>query len=312
MADDPIVTLTLNPALDVSTSTQAVTPDHKLRCGAARREPGGGGINVTRVCRRLGRPSRAVVPVGGPNGAALTELLAAEGIDALTVPIEGETRQSLSVTEDSTGRQYRFVLPGPALSDAEVERCCAAVAEAMGTGSGACLVISGSLPAAVDPAIISELVAAVGDRRVLVDTSGPALAAALQSGAYLVKPSARELAAAARRELRTEADIIEAATEIHRSSTVTVLVASIGAGGAVVVDGDGVHRIRTPTVQVRSTVGAGDSMVAGLATGLSQGLPVDRAAALGVAAGTAAVLTDGTELCRVDDIERLLPSVVIT
>lgn len=308
MADVPIVTLTLNPALDVSSSVPVVSPSHKLRCARPVREPGGGGINVTRVCRRLGEPSVAVVPLGGAVGRRVSDLLVAEGIDARTIEIAGETRESISITEGTTGHQFRFVLPGPELSAAEVDAAVAAATEA--AAGARCLVVSGSMPDGVDPNVIADLVAAVGDTRVLVDTSGPALAAALQSGAHLVKPSARELAQVVGHTLDTEADITEAAVEIHRSGKVDVLVASIGAGGAVVIDGRGVHRLRAPSVQVRSTVGAGDSMVAGMAVGLQRGLTADRATALGVAAGTAAVLTDGTGLCRPEDVERLLDSVV--
>ncbi len=308
MADAPIVTLTLNPALDVSSSVPVVSPSHKLRCQRPVREPGGGGINVTRVCRRLGEPSIAVVPIGGAVGQRVATLLDAEGIDARTIEIAGETRESISITEESTGHQYRFVLPGPSLGPDEVS---AAVSAATNAAAGArCLVVSGSMPEGVAPTVIADLVTAVGDTKVLVDTSGPALAAALRSGAHLVKPSARELAQVVGRTLDTEADVTEAAVEVHRASEVEVLVASIGAGGAVVVDHRGVHRLRAPSVQVRSTVGAGDSMVAGLAVGLQRGMEADRATALGVAAGTAAVLTDGTGLCLPEDVERLLGAVV--
>lgn len=309
MSDAPIVTLTLNPALDVSSSVPVVSPSHKLRCDRPVREPGGGGINVTRVCRRLGEPSVAVVPVGGATGQRVAHLLADEGIDATTIEIAGETRESISITEATTGHQYRFVLPGPTLTSAEVAASLEATVAA--AADATCLVISGSMPDGVAPEVVAELVAAVGGTRVLVDTSGPALAAALQSGAYLVKPSARELAQVVGRTLDTEAEVIDAAVEVHRSSEVEVLVASIGAGGAVVVDLRGVIRLRAPSVQVRSTVGAGDSMVAGMAVGIQQGMSADRATALGVAAGTAAVLTDGTGLCLPEDVERLLGSVVV-
>lgn len=308
MADAPIVTLTLNPALDVSSSVPVVSPSHKLRCAMPVTEPGGGGINVARVCRRLGEPSVAVVPLGGAVGQRVGELLAAEGLEADTIAIEGQTRESISISEETTGHQYRFVLPGPALSPAEVDACIeATVAAAAGAR---CLVISGSMPNGVGPTIVTDLVAAVGDTRVLVDTSGPALSAALSSGAYLVKPSARELALVVGRTLDTEADVTDAAVEVHRDNQVDVIVASIGAGGAIVVDDRGIHRLRAPSVQVRSAVGAGDSMVAGMAVGLQRGLSADRATALGVAAGTAAVLTDGTGLCHPADVDRLLHSVV--
>lgn len=307
MADAAIVTLTLNPALDVSSSVPVVAPSHKLRCSAPQAEPGGGGINVTRVCQRLGEDSTAVVPLGGSAGLRVAALLADEGIDARSIAIAGETRESLSITEDSTGQQYRFVLPGPTLSGAEVAACRRATVET--TAGARCLVVSGSFPDGADPGLVADLVGDLPDVKVVIDTSGPALQAALAAGAYLVKPSARELAQVVGRTLHTETDVADAAVEVHRRGKVEVIVASIGAGGAIVISNDGLLRLRAPSVQVRSAVGAGDSMVAGLAVGIRRGLPIAEAAALGVAAGTATVLTEGTGLCHLDDVERLLGSV---
>ncbi len=305
----PIVTLTLNPALDISSSVPVVTPSDKLRCGPPTAEPGGGGINVTRVCRRLGEPSVAVLPAGGHTGTRVTQLLGTEGIDASVVPIAGETRQSISIWEETTDQQYRFVLPGAALDRQEVSACLATVTAV--AANARCVVVSGSMPSGVPPDLIEQLVAMLPNQLVLVDTSGEALSRAItSSGAHLVKPSARELANAVGRTLDDEADIEAAATEVYESGSVAVLVASIGAGGALLVDERGVRRFRAPTVRVRSAVGAGDSMVAGIAVGLQRGLDADQAVALGVAAGTAAVLTDGTALCRANDVERLLGAVI--
>lgn len=303
-----IVTLTLNPALDVSLTTDVVVPTHKLRTGPPRYQPGGGGINVSRVCRRLGEPTVAVLPLGGPAGIRMTDLLNDEldEADVRTIPIQDDIRQSISIVSSSSGDQYRFVLPGPALSSSEVDRCVDAVAEAAERAGSRCVVVSGSVPYGVDLDIFSRLVALIPGTAVIVDTSGPALTAALGSGAYLVKPSARELAAAVDRELLTEADIIDAAREVKAASDVEVIVVSIGPGGAVVVTAGDIVRLRAPTVRVRSAVGAGDSMVAGIATGINRRLDLTGAVSLGVAAGTAAVLTDGTDLCEPADVDRLL------
>ena len=291
MSTPPIVTLTLNPALDVSLKTDVVVPTHKLRTGRPRYQPGGGGINVSRVCRRLGERTVAVVPLGGPAGARMAELLQGEldATDLQAIPISGDTRESISITSNSSGDQYRFVLPGPQLDDREVAHCLDAVATAALTVNSRCVVVSGSVPDGVDPGIFARLVALVPDAAVIVDTSGDALTAALESGAHLVKPSARELASTVGRELLTEADIIDAARQVKAECSVDALVVSIGPGGAVIVTDDDTTRLRAPTVKVRSAVGAGDSMVAGIATGLNRGLDLAPAVALGVAAGTAAV-----------------------
>ena len=309
MATSPIVTLTLNPALDVSSSVPVVTPSHKLRCGPPTYEPGGGGINVSRVCQRLDEPTLAVLPVGGAVGRRVAELLVAESIEARAIPIAEETRESISIFEEATGQQYRFVLPGPSLTPAEVETCRAAIVDA--ASAAGCLVISGSLPDGVGDDIVADLVVALPHTKILVDTSGAALAAALQSGAHLVKPSARELAQVVDRALTTEADVTAAAIEVYERSRVDVLVASIGAGGAIAIDSSGPRRFRAPTVKVRSSVGAGDSMVAGMAVGIQRGLPLHDAVVLGIASGTATVLTDGTNLCRPEDVAELLGAVAV-
>lgn len=308
-----ITTLTLNPALDISLSVDAVVPHHKIRTDPPRYDPGGGGLNVSRVCRRLGEPTTTIAPVGGPPGQRMLDLLMADDAadnapdDVRAVPITGDTRQSVTVLGRQSGDEYRFVLPGPDLSPEEIEACRAEVLKAAEVCR--CLVISGSMPPGVESGFVEDLVNQLAECLVIVDTSGPALRAALTSGAYLIKPSARELASLVDGELITEADVTLAAHQVMEWANVEVLVVSIGAGGAIAVTHDEVYRLRAPTVQVRSAVGAGDSMVAGTAVGLHRGLDLPRAVALGIASGSAAVLTDGTELCHAADVERLLPLV---
>ncbi len=305
-----IVTLTLNPALDVSSSAPVVAPTHKLRCTQPHEEPGGGGINVARVSRRLGESTVAIIPLGGAVGGRVDQLLTAEGFPSVVIPIEGQTRQSITVTQSNNGDQYRFVFPGPVLSDQEIKQCRD---EAIKAGADAkCVVISGSMPGGVEGYIIDDLIAALPHAKIIVDTSGPSLQRALSSGAYLVKPSASELATAAGRQLDTEADIRDAALELVTDSRLQALAVSIGPGGVIVAAADGtITRLRAPTVKVKSAVGAGDSMVAGIAVGLARGLSLTDACILGTASGTAAVLSDGTQLCDPDDVERLLPLVSV-
>ncbi len=303
-----IVTLTLNPALDVSSSVPVVAPTHKLRCTMPHEEPGGGGINVARVCRRLGEPTVAIIPLGGAVGGRIDQLLSAEAFPCVIVPIQDQTRQSITVTQSNNGDQYRFVFPGPLLSDKEIKQCRDETIKA--ASQAKCLVISGSMPGGVEGYIIDDLVAALPKTKIIVDTSGPSLQRAMSAGAYLVKPSASELAIAAGRQLDTEADIRDAAVELVSHSRLAALAVSIGPGGVIVAEPDGtITRLRAPSVKVKSAVGAGDSMVAGIAVGLARGLSLAEACILGTAAGTATVLTDGTQLCDPDDVERLLPLV---
>lgn len=309
MTTPRVVTLTFSPTLDIATSVDVVTPSRKLRCEAPRHEPGGGGINVARVAQRLGADAVAVAPFGGDRGRLLVEQLGAEGVVVDQVAVDHTTRQSFSVTEESTGHQYRFVMPPQGLTTDEAERCVNAVCD-LGMDAG-CLVVSGSIDLPNVGEVLRSIVDIVAPTPVLIDTSGAALDAALQSGALLVKPSARELADLTGRRLRTEDDITAAAVETVEQSKVDALLVSIGSGGAVLArPGVPPVRFRAPTVEVRSTVGAGDSLVAGIAAGTALGNSLTDSICLGIAAGTATVMTLGTDLCDPLAVQELLPLVV--
>jgi 6-phosphofructokinase 2 len=300
-----IVTLTLNPALDISTATERVVPEHKLRCEAPRRDPGGGGINVARVVDALGGTAEAVFPAGGPTGQALLAALrGGGGLQAHPVPIAGETRHSLTVDERADGGQeYRFVLPGPDLSAVELDACLEAVAE---RGRDADFVVaSGSLPPGVPANIYARLAALLpaGGPRLIVDSSGPALRQAM--GAWLVKPSLRELQTLAGRDLPDATARVVAARGLIVEGLAEVVVLSLGADGAMLVMREEQEHFPAIAVPVRSTVGAGDSMVAALALALCRGEPLRQAVRFGMAAGAAALLRPGTQLCRREDVDRL-------
>ncbi|MDV3455660.1 1-phosphofructokinase family hexose kinase [Sphingomonas sp. HF-S4] len=300
-----IATLTLNPALDVSTSTGKVHPTHKLRCQAPLSEPGGGGINVARVVHALGGEVVAVFPCGGATGATFEALLRETGVPILPVPIAGALRESLTVDETESGEQYRFVLPGPTLSDDELDKLLAAVTGI--DGPPAYIVASGSLPPDCDPKIFHRLCALCGKigARLVVDTSGPALAALEGSCTYLIKPSLREVEDLVGRTLESEADQCAAARELMQRGFADVVVISMGEHGALLVSEDVELRLPAIEVPAGSAVGAGDAMVAGITLALAGGKLLDEALLYGVATGAAALLTPGTELVRREDVERL-------
>ncbi len=304
----PIVTLTLNPALDISSSVEFVAPMHKLRCAAPSTEPGGGGINVSRVCQRLGEDTVAIAAVGGAVGDRFGRLLASELIPFIALPIEGETRESFTVNETTTGQQYRFVFPGPATDEVHFAQAGQLMAEVAIDSPVA--VMSGSMPE-LPKGSIDQLVRLLGETKLIIDTSGSALLDALGSSAAMVKPSARELAAVVGRNLGDERAIEAAAREVLANSPVGALLVSIGAGGAFLCTEDAVVRFRAPSVQVRSAVGAGDSLVAGIAVGLRRGDSLVDSVALGIACGSATVMSQGTELCSLGDIEDLIPLVEV-
>jgi 6-phosphofructokinase 2 len=300
-----IATLTLNPALDVSTRTDEVRPTHKLRCAEPRTEPGGGGINVARVIHALGGDVTAVFPCGGRTGATFEALLRDTGVPVLPVPIAGAIRQSFTVDEGDSGEQYRFVLPGPTLSEAELEQVLQAVTGL--DGPPGYVVASGSLPPGCDPAIFHKLCGLCGQigARLVVDTSGPALAALEGSCTWLIKPSLREVQELVGRDLASDADQTAAVHELRDRGFAEIVVMSLAERGALLV-ADGAE-LRMPAIEVPagSAVGAGDSMVAGLTLALAADKSLEEALRFGIAAGAAALITPGSELARREDVERL-------
>ena len=217
-----IVTLTMNPAIDITTNTSVVAPTDKMRCGAVRYDPGGGGINVARVAHVLGASATAVFPAGGPIGELLTDLVARAGVAVRRVPIAGSTRQSFTVDETSTGRQYRFVLPGPSVTFAEQCECLNQLRAAV---AGARFVVaSGSLPPNVHPDYYQRVAHICEEHgaRLVLDTSGGGLRH-ITDGVFLLKPSVRELRECVGRELDTEADQLAAAHELISVAARTTL-----------------------------------------------------------------------------------------
>ena len=299
----PIVTLTLNPSIDAACQVDVVHPIRKIRTSDERFDPGGGGINVARVIRELGGETLAVYLAGGITGTALTEMVAAIGLPQKRIPIAGTTRISNVVYERSSGNEYRFVPSGPRISQDELDTCLATV-----QGLDAeYVVLSGSVPPGVSPDFyvdVAEVVARSGGRLVL-DTSGDALRRTLDRGVYLVKPNLRELEGLVGRQLRSLRDQEAAARALVAEKKASIVTVSLGDDGALLASAGGCRRLRGPKCATKSAVGAGDSFVGGMTLGLAQGRPPEDAFALAVAAGTAAVLTMGTELCRRHDIERI-------
>lgn len=300
-----IVTLCINPALDITTSTPTVGHTEKIRCTAPRYDPGGGGINVAHVATVLGVPATAVFPAGGPAGKVVHDLLVAEGLTVDRVPIGGSTRESFTVHEHSTGRQYRFVLPGPQLTVAEQIECLLRLRNLVSATT--LVVASGSLPPGVPDDFyqeVSNLCEEVG-ATFLLDSSGGGLRS-IGSGVFLLKPSVRELRECLDRALPGEAEQVAAARELIERGAAQHILVSIGAHGALLVSADRARRFAAvPVPPGGSGVGAGDAMVAGVAVGLIRGWPLERAVRFGIAAGSATLLTPGTAPCTRADTDRL-------
>ena len=306
-----IVTLTLNPAVDVASTVDRVVPTHKLRCSGVRHDAGGGGINVARVLHRLGAETLAIFPVGGPMGQLLERLVADESVPKLALPISGETREDFAVTDKTTQAQFRFVLPGPELTAAERDGCLTAVATALKPNDY--LVASGSLPPGTPSdfyADVARTAAKVGARFVL-DSSGPALKAALGRGVHLIKPSQRELGDLMGHALADRDACLVAARSIVANGGAEIIAVSLGEAGALLVGNTFALEASAPKVSVTSTVGAGDSFLAALICAMARDLAPAEGLKLAVAAGSAALLGRGTELCQPADVERLAAKIEV-
>jgi 6-phosphofructokinase 2 len=301
-----IVTLTVNPALDVSTSTARVVATEKLRCADPRYDPGGGGINVARAIHHLGGDALAIYAAGGMIGQTLSDLLADENVSTRSVAIVGRTRESLAVNETTSGLQFRFVLPGPHLSETELAACLEALRAL--EPKPAYIVASGSLPAGAPPGFygqVTDVARALGANMVL-DTSGDALRAAVEHGGiYLLKPSRRELESLAGRELPDEREMAAAAGALIAQGKAQIIVVSLGASGALMVTKGSARLFPVIPVKVASTIAAGDAMMAGMVLALARGWALEDSMRFGMATASASLLRPGNQLCRREDAERL-------
>lgn len=310
----PILTVTLNPALDLSTAADEVRPDQKLRCDKPLVDPGGGGINVSRAIKIIGGQCTAMVALGGATGTRIAAMLKADGLSVIRLTAPGETRQSLAVTDRATGSQYRFVMPGPEWHKAHVSDMMAAIAEA--ARAGGWVVVSGSNPPGVAPGFEQMLTVGLKDGRakLLVDTSGDALRALAGSSTPVdvLRMDSHEAEDLAGRALPLRSDSAAFAAGLVRDGAAKSVIVARGADGSVIAGEDGAWHAEAAKVPVVSAVGAGDSFVAGFVLAVSRGQPVEEALALGAAAASAAVMTPATDLCHGHDVERLYAERVVT
>jgi 6-phosphofructokinase 2 len=300
-----IVTLTPNPAIDLSMSVDRIVPMRKLRCAPQRRDPGGGGVNVARVVKRFGGEVEAILPVGGFTGQMLRRLIDDEEIQNRVIEAQAETREDFSVSELSTSQQYRFVMPGLPLREAEWRECLEALAATLPQPKF--VVGSGSLPPGVPNdfyAQAAEIAQKLGAKFIL-DTSGAPLAAALEHRVYLIKPNLREMSDLAGAELANQNDWIDAARQYIEAGHVELVALSLGHLGALLVTREQALRSQALPIKPVSAVGAGDSFLGAMVFSLAEGNSLADAFRLGVAAGSAALINEGTELCRPEDVYRL-------
>lgn len=298
-----IVTLTLNPAVDKSTTVEQLIPEKKLRCTEMVTEAGGGGINVSKTISELGGKTKSIFTCGGVNGRLLLELLERDSIQTVPSQIKDNTRESIIVTEKSTNKEYKFIVPGPALSEKELQEIKSTIENLENVSF---LVCSGSLPLNVPIDFLAEIATIAKEKKIkfIVDTSGPALKKALMQGVYLIKPNMSELCYLAGVKYLEANEIEGIVDDIISRGECEVLVLSMGPAGAMLATKDFKKRFPAPVVKKISTVGAGDSMLAGIVWMLEQGKTLEEAVRFGIACGTAATVTKDPNLLRKEDAYR--------
>ncbi len=299
-----IITITFSPCIDKSTSIASLVPEKKLKCKPPKLEPGGGGINVARAIKKLGGDATAIFPSGGYTGKYFNHLLEKERVPSLIVETANETRENIIILDESSNNQYRFGMPGKELSEKEWKQC---LEKAGQIKDAEFIVASGSLPPGVPLDIYAQLakIAKSMNAKFVVDTSGEALKQAADEGVYLLKPNFGELSSLAGKKELHPGEVKDIATEIIKKGKCEVMVVSMGASGAMLVTKNMNEMITPPPAIKKSSVGAGDSMVAGIIFSLSRGKSLPEAVRYGVACGTAATMNPGTELCRKEDADRL-------
>lgn len=299
-----IITVTFNPAIDKSTTVPALIAEKKLQCTTPFYEPGGGGINVARAVRKLGGKAIAYYLAGGYTGKMFTQLLREEGVEVAVTETNKSTRENLIVFETASQQQYRFGMPGPVITKAEWQECLTGIENITVADF---IVASGSLPKGAPADIYAQIadIAQKKNAKLIVDTSGEALKQAVGAGVYLIKPNLGELALLVGKEKLNIERVDDAAREVIDQGRCEIVVVSMGAAGAMLVTRDLAMHIMPPAIKIKSTVGAGDSMVAGIVHSLSQNKSIKEAARYGVACGTAATMNPGTELCRKEDADHL-------
>ncbi|MEO0544335.1 MAG: 1-phosphofructokinase family hexose kinase [Pseudomonadota bacterium] len=309
MRQNQIVTVTLNPALDFAAEVPELIANEKLRCDHPSMFPGGGGVNVARAIRNLGGDATACVALGGPNGQSLELLLRAEGVDVAPVSLDVQTRHSLTVRDQDSGKLYRFMLPGTPWTQMIEAHFLAKVAELLGPAQYC--VLSGSMPPGTGVDTIRKLATIChnADCKLVVDTSGPTLISLVQEqsvGIDILRANRDEAQYSTTRDLETPSDFAAAAARmIERGAAKNVVLGVGGKGNLVVTEGGQSLFVPAPKVEVISRVGAGDSFVGAMVLALAKGHSWEQALPRGAAAASVACTKPGTELCTAQETEQL-------
>ena len=304
-----ITTVTLNPAIDEAVSIDVFNLGDRNRCELANLDPGGKGINASRVIQRLGRSTIALGFIGGVTGQLLRTRLDEEHVMHAFDHVADATRINVMIYESSNKRRTRLYLQGPHV---DATRLASLRTRLRQVPAGGLVVFGGSLPPGIPDEIYHDLVVELRARgvRSIIDTSGSPLEKALSARPLLIKPNVEETEEILGRKLRNDADVFSAAVELRARGAENVVI-SQGADGAIGLGVGGAWKAIAPSVTARSTVGAGDSMVAGLAIAFNEGSGLREGLRLGSAAGAATAMVAGTQLCEAAEVSALMERVRI-
>lgn len=311
----PILTITLNPALDIAASVDEIVIGPKLRCDGGPITPGGGGVNVTRAIKILGGQSTAFVATAGVLGDLLVKQLRRRGIDPVRYETDGHTRQSLSVFEEKSGKQLRLVLPGPIWTQPQIDGLLSAILA--NTPKGGIVVASGSLPPAIPDDFYIRLNTALAQKnaRMVLDTSEAALKISVTNKVHpyaVLRMDRLEAEDLAGHTFPTPTEMVDFAQSLVLSGVADVIVMARGADGSVFASANERVHICPPKSPMLSAVGAGDSLVGGLTLALAQGNSLEKAGLLATAAASSAVQTGAADLCIREMTEAIMQKSAIT
>lgn len=300
------LTITINPSVDKSSSVSGIVPDKKLRCNLPKYEPGGGGINVSRALKKLELDALAFFTSGGRTGKLLETLLLDESLQILPFSVKNETRENFIVVDTLTNQQFRFGFPGQPISKNEQITLLDTINAIEDFPEIS--VISGSLPEGVNVEFMKELIQICKNKnsKVVVDTSGKSLTEAVNEGVYLIKPNIGELAVLTGKNELTVHTMEAAAKQLISNGSAEIVVVSMGASGATLFTKNEKIYQPAPVVKVRSTVGAGDSMVAGMVYALLNNSSMKNVLRMGIACGSATTMSEGTGLFKTENVYKIL------
>lgn len=302
-----IITITLSPCIDKSTSVDKFIPEKKLKCAYPLLEAGGGGINVSRALKNFKTNSLCIYIAGGYTGKILSNLVYHEGLHAVPVNSDLNTRENFIVFENQTHLQFRFGMPVNSVADTEWKKVIAALKKEKASD----VIVSGSINPSINPLFFREINDYVKKHncRLIVDTAGEPLKSILKTGAFLIKPNQNEFSGLFGKKQLSSKQIVEKAKTMVKAKKVDNIVVSLGGEGAVLVNKNGALHFIPPQVEVKSTVGAGDSMIAGIVYQLNNGHTIEEAVKFGIACGTATTNNSGMQLCTLLGAKKILKAV---